>query len=164
MHSHILVKYLKKLLKNGLNSCCNGRCTRTKCSQCLKTTKRFCLNPCCNGRCTRTICPKAKTSSISCLNPCCNGRCTRTFTCWKLFDVFQHVLILVVMEDALAQNELIWPLMWCASLNPCCNGRCTRTHSYPVQMESIQCLNPCCNGRCTRTLLRIWITEFSRRS
>ena len=36
------------------------------------------------------------------LNPCCNGRCTRT--CWLLPQLFSgcDVLILVVMEDALA--------------------------------------------------------------
>ena len=35
------------------------------------------------------------------LNPCCNGRCTRT-TAQKAVGITICVLILVVMEDALA--------------------------------------------------------------
>ena len=35
------------------------------------------------------------------LNPCCNGRCTRSLLSGAKIDVVQ-VLILVVMEDALA--------------------------------------------------------------
>ena len=37
------------------------------------------------------------------------------------------VLILVVMEDALALDitDEVYSLLY--SLNPCCNGRCTRT-------------------------------------
>ena len=40
-----------------------------------------------------------------CLNPCCNGRCTRTKAIIG-FEKFEdvEVLILVVMEDALAQR------------------------------------------------------------
>ena len=38
------------------------------------------------------------------LNPCCNGRCTRTHTTKGLLDFIAQVLILVVMEDALAQG------------------------------------------------------------
>ena len=43
------------------------------------------------------------------LNPCCNGRCTRTAfeACKKIVSV---VLILVVMEDALAQQNLGYAL------------------------------------------------------
>ena len=40
----------------------------------------------------------------------------------------QAVLILVVMEDALAQTDEIKTDETVGSLNPCCNGRCTRTH------------------------------------
>ena len=60
------------------------------------------------------------------LNPCCNGRCTRTSG--KVFKFRRSVvLILVVMEDALARRLIciIEHLQQC--LNPCCNGRCTRT-------------------------------------
>ncbi len=39
------------------------------------------------------------------LNPCCNGRCTRTFV-WRFNPPHQLVLILVVMEDALAPSEI----------------------------------------------------------
>ena len=38
-----------------------------------------------------------------------------------------YVLILVVMEDALAQGRTNDVFKFCISLNPCCNGRCTRT-------------------------------------
>ncbi len=37
------------------------------------------------------------------------------------------VLILVVMEDALAHFLLKKAFIKAESLNPCCNGRCTRT-------------------------------------
>ena len=40
--------------------------------------------------------------SIKCLNPCCNGRCTRTYYTQAQFAMNIPVLILVVMEDALA--------------------------------------------------------------
>ena len=36
------------------------------------------------------------------LNPCCNGRCTRTHVTKTLRGAYEKVLILVVMEDALA--------------------------------------------------------------
>ena len=36
------------------------------------------------------------------LNPCCNGRCTRTYVCKDAEVKNFEVLILVVMEDALA--------------------------------------------------------------
>ena len=41
------------------------------------------------------------------LNPCCNGRCTRTFVA-SLIDLYtgDKVLILVVMEDALAHTNV----------------------------------------------------------
>ncbi len=38
----------------GLNPCCNGRCTRTKCKELGQKAPSNSLNPCCNGRCTRT--------------------------------------------------------------------------------------------------------------
>ena len=41
------------------------------------------------------------------LNPCCNGRCTRTDGEVAVIHRESGVLILVVMEDALAQKELI---------------------------------------------------------
>ena len=39
----------------------------------------------------------------SSLNPCCNGRCTRTLAMDVIVPKYYFVLILVVMEDALAQ-------------------------------------------------------------
>ena len=41
---------------------------------------------------------------IRCLNPCCNGRCTRTAD-FEGNVYFITVLILVVMEDALAPED-----------------------------------------------------------
>ena len=42
-------------------------------------------------------------TSKGCLNPCCNGRCTRTPKSNQLWEFwYADVLILVVMEDALA--------------------------------------------------------------
>ena len=38
------------------------------------------------------------------LNPCCNGRCTRTYGNARVCDDAWVVLILVVMEDALAHG------------------------------------------------------------
>ena len=38
------------------------------------------------------------------LNPCCNGRCTRTLFSFEKLVGLAAVLILVVMEDALAQT------------------------------------------------------------
>ena len=56
------------------------------------------------------------------------------------YDYDKHfiVLILVVMEDALAQEVKSLVVKFFNGLNPCCNGRCTRTvtqwlcchHSY----------------------------------
>ena len=48
----------------------------------------------------------------------------------SLFDkefVANLVLILVVMEDALALPNNCRQKINYSSLNPCCNGRCTRT-------------------------------------
>ena len=39
----------------------------------------------------------------------------------------ERVLILVVMEDALAQGQASTKKRETKGLNPCCNGRCTRT-------------------------------------
>ena len=40
------------------------------------------------------------------------------------------VLILVVMEDALAQEKKEKKSVLKKGLNPCCNGRCTRTRGF----------------------------------
>ena len=61
------------------------------------------------------------------LNPCCNGRCTRTLKNGGK-ERKKDVLILVVMEDALALDGEEIKLFDDQSLNPCCNGRCTRTY------------------------------------
>ncbi len=87
-----------------------------------------CLNPCCNGRCTRTSLNLQVLKSLRSLNPCCNGRCTRTVNVVSLENYDRIVLILVVMEDALAHLLSNFQIKEVSGgLNPCCNGRCTRT-------------------------------------
>ena len=86
------------------------------------------------------------------LNPCCNGRCTRTRLIRQRTQDTGQVLILVVMEDALAQaityltakavGVLILVVMEDA-LAP--------TTASEVKTQVLDRLNPCCNGRCTRT-------------
>ena len=44
------------------------------------------------------------------LNPCCNGRCTRTKPTKVQLTTSSSVLILVVMEDALAPQNLGYAL------------------------------------------------------
>ena len=111
-----------------LNPCCNGRCTRTVQLHLYKMMWEG-LNPCCNGRCTRTSsCAAMKCALLKCLNPCCNGRCTRTPRNWLGYRTSKRkVLILVVMEDALALTPEELEQQAVKGLNPCCNGRCTRT-------------------------------------
>ena len=49
-------------------------------------------------------------NSTDCLNPCCNGRCTRTVQ--KRVSLKSWlVLILVVMEDALALGNVVRPIV-----------------------------------------------------
>ena len=67
-------------------------------------------------------------------------------------EQFHSVLILVVMEDALAREHIRMIYIFYVCLNPCCNGRCTRTKLINAQEITSNGLNPCCNGRCTRTL------------
>ena len=49
--------------------------------------------------------PKYK--NLAGLNPCCNGRCTRTIITSREEVSIDIVLILVVMEDALARHYLL---------------------------------------------------------
>ena len=93
-----------------------------------------------------------KNDDTASLNPCCNGRCTRTIK-KSSGRRNEKVLILVVMEDALAQLVDLSKAQL-VSLNPCCNGRCTRTHFRSTLTNCQMSLNPCCNGRCTRTCFR----------
>ena len=66
------------------------------------------------------------------LNPCFNGRCTRTKSKNKK-AALSAVLILVLMEDALALKEIGISKPTCEGLNPCFNGRCTRTLVSTIQ-------------------------------
>ena len=61
------------------------------------------------------------------------------------------VLILVLMEDALAREPFCYSCYRQRSLNPCFNGRCTRTIDILTFAKCRNSLNPCFNGRCTRT-------------
>ena len=68
-------------------------------------SKRKCLNPCFNGRCTRTEWwTNNKVRQGEGLNPCFNGRCTRTVASAEVVASQYGVLILVLMEDALARG------------------------------------------------------------
>ena len=87
----------------------------------------------------------------SSLNPCFNGRCTRTSGTSIVTCVFSPVLILVLMEDALAQYLKMLLYLVMLGLNPCFNGRCTRTDESVYDNNWVSGLNPCFNGRCTRT-------------
>ena len=68
------------------------------------------------------------------------------------FQKMVKVLILVVMEDALAPYRHQCTRNKLFRLNPCCNGRCTRTAMKLFLNGTMESLNPCCNGRCTRTI------------
>ena len=52
--------------------------------------------------------------------------------CTRVYTIFVKVLILVLMEDALAQLLIVMHNTYQRSLNPCFNGRCTRTDK-PVE-------------------------------
>ena len=69
----------------------------------------------------------------------------------KVKDYLKYVLILVLMEDALALGQVIQLLTKQKRLNPCFNGRCTRTIYRKNIALRYSSLNPCFNGRCTRT-------------
>ena len=79
--------------------------------------------------------------------------------CEKLNAMIYHeksnkVLILVVMEDALRDNEINENPDVIGCLNPCCNGRCSASAmiaSFNPGWD--QGLNPCCNGRCSASLI-----------
>ena len=93
---------------------------------------------------------------IKSLNPCFNGRCTRTVfgNAWIYGDA--QVLILVLMEDALALVcKALLLLFFYLGLNPCFNGRCTRTNISISLLKGLRGLNPCFNGRCTRTKIKV---------
>ena len=48
----------------------------------------------------------------------------------QVVDQLKRVLILVVMEDALAPDGVYSHSFKTFGLNPCCNGRCTRTRVF----------------------------------
>ena len=52
---------------------------------------------------------KRQTDCRKGLNPCFNGRCTRTHHLEDVEDFYKKVLILVLMEDALAQVQTLLP-------------------------------------------------------
>ena len=71
------------------------------------------LNPCFNGRCTRTTLKGYRTKFGKSLNPCFNGRCTRTNAVIVLKGGRMIVLILVLMEDALALRLQVRRNIYC---------------------------------------------------
>ena len=85
------------------------------------------------------------------LNPCCNGRCTRTYDDAIVYGDAVLVLILVVMEDALAQGKKvvitgIFKVLILVVMEDALAPQVFKLNSPPKPS-----LNPCCNGRCTRT-------------
>ncbi len=117
-----------------------------------------CLNPCCNGRCSLTSANFAESSSTKSLNPCCNGRCSLTGSKGSQKGQEPHVLILVVMEDALWRRyvtcqDTIGVVLILVVMEDALWRSVSRREG-----GSIACLNPCCNGRCslTKVLLLVW--------
>ena len=121
-------KITRRKMRNSLNPCFNGRCTRTflRHETCQWKPYWVLILVLMEDALAREV-METITRKVTRLNPCFNGRCTRT----QRFRLPEIILY--------------------NSLNPCFNGRCTRTeqfHSYRVYLQG---LNPCFNGRCTRT-------------
>ena len=68
--------------------------------------------------------------------------------------MINFVLILVVVEDGLVLNCLVFYGINPFSLNPCCSGQWSRTFLAQLIHKEINNLNPCCNGRWSRTVER----------
>ena len=86
------------------------------------------------------------------LNPCFNGRCTRTRSKFYIKSSTFQVLILVLMEDALAQGTVIAPTLLPADvLILVLMEDALAPYAYDRSGDDLPCLNPCFNGRCTRT-------------
>ena len=90
---------------------------------------------------------------ISCLNPSFNGRCTRTGTQGKRDrDSLFYVLILVLMEDALAPGlKGVYRLESMVLILVLMEDALARRKASR-KSSGWKCLNPCFNGRCTRTV------------
>ena len=56
----------------------------------------------------------------------------------SLYKIKIEVLILVLMEDALAPLEVLVLDLISKSLNPCFNGRCTRTHRLYLTSNRVE--------------------------
>ena len=108
------------------------------------------LNPCSNGRCSARFINQPNNNKTMSLNPCSNGRCSASEQYEDASIHVDHVLILVLMEDALREVYSASEAVIFRSLNPCSNGRCSasrRTGEKEVRRPF--CLNPCSNGRCS---------------
>ena len=65
-----------------------------------------CLNPCSNGRCSaRTAKLQRTVLCFRSLNPCSNGRCSARVLKFDVIAWLTSVLILVLMEDALREEQ-----------------------------------------------------------
>ena len=74
-----------------------------------------------------------------------------------LVDLYNVVLILVLMEDALRDFVSAYKNAEISeSLNPCSNGRCSARPSWLTRKGiDEQRLNPCSNGRCSASVLSL---------
>ena len=54
---------------------------------------------------------------------------------WNLFTIFQVVLILVVMDNALRAKQEKLKTVFFIGLNPCFNGKCSQSFSGGLKIE-----------------------------
>ena len=80
----------------------------------------------------------AQETRLNCLNPCCNGWCTRTY------GIFDHrpwnlgVLILVIMDDALARVRLLACSYWTRRVLILVVMDDTLAHTTPLFSEVVE--------------------------
>ena len=67
------------------------------------------------------------------LNPYCTGICSRTHFQNRECKALEFVLILIVLEFALARDRAYSFTPWPASLNPYCTGICSRTYIFKIE-------------------------------
>ena len=121
---------------SSLNPCYNGRYSQRKLTL-METHSLKCLNPCYNGRYSQSVMMIMLLLQLISLNPCSNGRYSQRDKIMKQTTLYK-VLILVLMEDALRESNLV----------------STRHQRW--------CLNPCFNGRYSQRKQDIWILCISR--
>ena len=116
----------------------------------LVSPVRTCLNPYCTGICSRTTIFLSLGICYIRLNPYCTGICSRTALLVSGLKKM-GVLILIVLEFALAPKSHFRNLLLSLCLNPYCTGICSRTDQSWLFRQLWFCLNPYCTGICSRT-------------